>query len=324
MSNEEAAQIEDYVPRDLLEEAENQPPNLRSFSTIAIWRKTSISAIVFLLPLVIALAVILWADRGKKCDRPLGPWSTVQFCAYFVLVGLNAFILFRLPRMNAPDRVQSVRYRQVRVAHTFVRLINILCFGWFIVGAIWVFEALSMKCPHTAPNLFKISLAIVVIQMVLYVLIGLFCVCSCCLLFLRFFFHPPMLRGPPPGASQDLIDELKTLKYEPGVIPSDNMTCAICLDDYELGNEIRLLPCNHHFHKDCADRWLKLNKSCPFCKRLIDGSEEPLVLPAPPSNAELPVELVPVQPEAAVPASDDNPAASRSAEEAEEQLAEVV
>lgn len=45
--------------------------------------------------------------------------------------------------------------------------------------------------------------------------------------------------------------------------------CAICLGDYEEGEEVKTLPCFHMFHTECVDRWLKVNKTCPFCKRSI-------------------------------------------------------
>jgi E3 ubiquitin-protein ligase RNF13 len=63
----------------------------------------------------------------------------------------------------------------------------------------------------------------------------------------------------------------------------DPQMCAICLDDFEDQDEIRLLPkCRHEFHRLCIDPWL-LTKSplCPVCKRSIlddDGSEsQPLL-----------------------------------------------
>jgi hypothetical protein len=32
--------------------------------------------------------------------------------------------------------------------------------------------------------------------------------------------------------------------------------CAICLCDFELGDRVRILPCNHIFHMEEVDEWL--------------------------------------------------------------------
>ncbi|QDZ18963.1 hypothetical protein A3770_02p14810 [Chloropicon primus] len=50
---------------------------------------------------------------------------------------------------------------------------------------------------------------------------------------------------------------------------SDQTTCAICLDDYSDGQEMRTLPCMHSFHSTCVDKWLRNNRSCPVCKKDI-------------------------------------------------------
>lgn len=46
-------------------------------------------------------------------------------------------------------------------------------------------------------------------------------------------------------------------------------TCNICLCDYEIGDCCKKLPCNHVYHTQCIDRWLRNVSSCPVCKAPI-------------------------------------------------------
>ncbi|XP_060957862.1 suppressor protein SRP40 isoform X4 [Cannabis sativa] len=43
--------------------------------------------------------------------------------------------------------------------------------------------------------------------------------------------------------------------------------CYICLVEYEEGDRMRILPCQHDFHKTCVDKWLKeIHRVCPLCR----------------------------------------------------------
>ncbi|KAK0842709.1 hypothetical protein LTS02_016379 [Friedmanniomyces endolithicus] len=45
----------------------------------------------------------------------------------------------------------------------------------------------------------------------------------------------------------------------------DNQGCSICTEDFELGQDQRVLPCDHRFHPDCIDPWLlNVSGTCPL------------------------------------------------------------
>ncbi|XP_069052691.1 E3 ubiquitin-protein ligase ZSWIM2 isoform X2 [Lepisosteus oculatus] len=46
--------------------------------------------------------------------------------------------------------------------------------------------------------------------------------------------------------------------------------CRLCLKSFSLGQLVRQLPCNHKFHKACADKWLlQESNSCPIDGQVI-------------------------------------------------------
>ncbi|CAG8779733.1 15739_t:CDS:2, partial [Racocetra fulgida] len=50
-------------------------------------------------------------------------------------------------------------------------------------------------------------------------------------------------------------------------ITDDQLTCPICLGDFESGEELRILPCHHQYHITCIDPWLlDISPLCPMCK----------------------------------------------------------
>ncbi|MBA0611544.1 hypothetical protein Godav_012221 [Gossypium davidsonii] len=57
------------------------------------------------------------------------------------------------------------------------------------------------------------------------------------------------------------------------VLPMDDAECCICLSAYDEGVELRELPCGHHFHCACVDKWLYINATCPLCKYNILKSQ---------------------------------------------------
>lgn len=52
----------------------------------------------------------------------------------------------------------------------------------------------------------------------------------------------------------------------------DELTCTVCLEQVNVGELIRSLPCLHQFHADCIDPWLRQQGTCPVCKYKV-GSD---------------------------------------------------
>ncbi|CAF1098460.1 unnamed protein product [Adineta steineri] len=63
---------------------------------------------------------------------------------------------------------------------------------------------------------------------------------------------------------------LKQLKIKKFVKTDPWEVCVICLDDFEEGAKLRILPCDHAYHVKCIDPWLINNRrQCPVCKRYV-------------------------------------------------------
>ncbi|KHG16467.1 hypothetical protein F383_05962 [Gossypium arboreum] len=130
---------------------------------------------------------------------------------------------------------------------------------WFVVGNVWIFGGHSSA--SEAPNLYREDLS-----------------------------HAR-------GATPESIEALPTYKFkvkknrnsdgkdvnsgasEGGVVAAgtekeriisgEDAVCCICLAKYTNNEELRELPCSHFMHKECVDKWLKINASCPLCKNDI-------------------------------------------------------
>lgn len=82
-----------------------------------------------------------------------------------------------------------------------------------------------------------------------------------------------------PGLIASVENNTSTFVYPPNDADADGSSvaaarvneCAVCLDCVVSGDTARKLPCNHVFHKACADSWLLTSRKncCPLCMRKI-------------------------------------------------------
>ena len=79
--------------------------------------------------------------------------------------------------------------------------------------------------------------------------------------------HDTNKYGNPP-ASKKAVESLKKYKINEEKIKEFGFenSCAVCKDEFNIGEECLSMPCNHYFHGDCLIPWLKERNSCPVCR----------------------------------------------------------
>ncbi|CAL5054557.1 unnamed protein product [Urochloa decumbens] len=67
------------------------------------------------------------------------------------------------------------------------------------------------------------------------------------------------------GLSAEQVGELPCHECKEG--PGGGGECAVCLEAFRGGDRRRVLPgCEHGFHAECVDSWLRKSRRCPICR----------------------------------------------------------
>ncbi|KEH20328.1 zinc finger, C3HC4 type (RING finger) protein [Medicago truncatula] len=89
--------------------------------------------------------------------------------------------------------------------------------------------------------------------------------------------HPSVSSIGSVPAPINVVESLPVKLYEKFHKHQEDATqCYICLVEYNDGDSVRVLPCNHEFHRTCIDKWLKeIHRVCPLCRGNICISNSP-------------------------------------------------
>jgi hypothetical protein len=149
---------------------------------------------------------------------------------------------------------------------------------------------------QTTPNVFIMIIVVLAseglaVLLVSLALLMLFCLCFVSVIAFSVAYAVFTISSTPRGAQSERISKLPKRTFDPSMFDSDSRTfvslrfsffvfrflililgfsCSICYADYTQGDQLRELPCDHSFHCECVDEWLKINKTCPLCRRDID------------------------------------------------------
>ncbi|XP_011628339.1 E3 ubiquitin-protein ligase At4g11680 [Amborella trichopoda] len=193
------------------------------------------------------------------------------------------------------ERIQSEE--RTSVAKHLESANTMFSFLWWIIGFYWV-SAGGQALTHDAPQLYWLC----VIFLAFDVFFVVFCVALACVIGIAVCCCLPCIIAilyavaDQEGASEEDIRQLPKYKFRSvadiekfdiekcdsfggimtacgGEMPpieralsAENAECCICLSPYEDGVDLRELPCSHHFHCACIDKWLHINATCPLCK----------------------------------------------------------
>ncbi|XP_076465844.1 E3 ubiquitin-protein ligase RNF115-like [Babylonia areolata] len=86
--------------------------------------------------------------------------------------------------------------------------------------------------------------------------------------------------GPPP-ADHEKVEALPTVEITQEQVDK-TMQCSVCMEDFVLGEKVRRLPCEHHYHNGCILPWLELHGTCPVCRKDLNGQDTSTVGSDPP------------------------------------------
>jgi chromosome transmission fidelity protein 4 len=78
-------------------------------------------------------------------------------------------------------------------------------------------------------------------------------------------FNDNPLTGRPP-ASVAVVQNLPNEVVTKDDVENNNALCAVCKDEFSVGEGVKLLPCSHRYHGDCIVPWLGIRNTCPVCR----------------------------------------------------------
>ena len=237
-----------------------------------------------LLGFIVADIVILSLDWSNTCDEPLRYWLIAIIC-YHILHHIFSII---------SKKINTIIIKKI------VDFYDIIAFALLYVAG-WTYIIQTDNCDTLNSHMYwLVTSHLIFDSIVLFIaLLPIFCLCFCLPCIYICLPITPVLPFLPfantTGLKEDDILKMPLYIYKDGYaihfynqkvnkLSIDGEGCCICMDEYQNTTPLRILPCNHHFCKDCCDKWLKINNTCPICRTPIytyfdnQNEENPLLM----------------------------------------------
>eukprot|EP00245_Coleochaete_scutata_P002013 TRINITY_DN1256_c0_g2_i1.p1 TRINITY_DN1256_c0_g2~~TRINITY_DN1256_c0_g2_i1.p1 ORF type:complete len:423 (+),score=58.68 TRINITY_DN1256_c0_g2_i1:410-1678(+) len=208
-----------------------------------------------------------------------------------------------LPDDSGREEVEEEREERevLSLAKQFEHANTMFSIMWWMAGFYWIASA-GPNVSQVAPQLYWLSVVFLAFEVFFVVFcLAIACVVGiavcCCLPCIIAFLYAVSEQE---GATEQEINQIPRFKFcRNAMVPpntfsigaanpvdspksgtmvqigsdapsrtlaAEDAECCICLSIYDDGAELRELPCNHHFHLSCIDKWLRINAICPLCK----------------------------------------------------------
>jgi hypothetical protein len=202
---------------------------------------------------IIVVTAMEW-NTATRCSIPIKSWLLVQAVCQLVAVPLSFLSRYLIGRQGRARTCRVVSFALV------ARLMNLFLFAWFIVGMVWLVASFNTnyKCHTEVPLMWYSMMLFLMVEMIAVFVAVVGLAFSCITLAARMILMANGGAGRGDiggrrGASAEEITEHSDLRRFSANMFADveDAKCVVCLGEYEEGDELRYLRCQHHFHKVC-------------------------------------------------------------------------
>lgn len=251
----------------------NVQQNINRHRQAVIQRKSKLFALFFIFIFIFFDSFYLFKYGSKSnCSDPINEWllgHLIIYLLYFIMITYSYINDITIENIE-----NFIIYRNIT---TFLsNLITI----WYIIGSVLYFNG---NCNITEPLFSKYIFGLVILFFI-FTFLPIFLCCSFLLCFPCFSYLIRLadrFEDYSQGATDEEIDRIPDKIYRKSINKNDTNSfnetdiaydnqklCSICIEDYNDGNNIKILPCKHNFHSNCIKLWFKKKFICPDCRRV--------------------------------------------------------